>query len=79
MVNNDKQHPNGASTFTTEEVNGSNGVLGCHVFRERDTMNTPPLLEDNLQRRNGFRTISSLQQQVREMVGMNAREENLDI
>ncbi|XP_020227584.1 uncharacterized protein LOC109808826 isoform X3 [Cajanus cajan] len=76
---NNERLLNGASTFTTREVNGSNAVIDYQMYR-RDGPKVQPFMVDvkhcqdvfsEMQRRNGFEAISSLQQQGRGMMGMN--------
>ncbi|CAI8593951.1 unnamed protein product [Vicia faba] len=75
--NNDKQHLDEASSFPTAsfptgEVNGRYGVPDYQIFRDREDLIAQPLMEGDLQIRNNFEAIPSLQQQVTEMVGTNA-------
>ncbi|XP_027367113.1 uncharacterized protein LOC113873262 isoform X2 [Abrus precatorius] len=76
---NNERLLNGASTFTTRDINGSNAVIDYQMFR-RDGPKVQPFMVDikhcqdvfsEMQRRNGFEAISSLQQQGRGMMGMN--------
>lgn len=76
---NNERLLNGASTFTTRDMNGSNAVIDYPMFR-RDGPKVQPFMVDvkhcqdvfsEMQRRNSFEVISSLQQQGRAMVGMN--------
>lgn len=71
--------------FPARDMNGSNGVVGDYhqVFRARDCSKLQPftvdvkhsqrqdLLFSEMQRRNGFEAVSSLQAPGRGMVGMN--------
>ncbi|KAJ7975088.1 Nuclear receptor corepressor 1 [Quillaja saponaria] len=75
-----EQHLNGISACTTREINSGSGVVDCQLYRSRDSPRVQPFTVDmkhrqdifsDMQRRNGFESISSLQQQGRAMVGMN--------
>ncbi|KAK7279677.1 hypothetical protein RJT34_24734 [Clitoria ternatea] len=77
--NNERLMNGGASTFTTRDINGSNAVIDYQMFR-RDGPKVQPFMVDvkhcqdvfsEMQRRNGFEAISSLQQQGRGVMGMN--------
>ncbi|XP_004489931.1 uncharacterized protein [Cicer arietinum] len=69
LAKNDKHHLNGASSFTTREVNGCNGVIDYQMCRDSDDQKE--VLSD-MQRRNGIEAISScLQRQGKGMVGTN--------
>ncbi|KAH1191412.1 Nuclear receptor corepressor 1 [Glycine max] len=77
---NNERLLNGAPTLTTtRDINGSNAVIDYQVFR-RDGPKVQPFMVDvkhcqdvfsEMQRRNGFEAISSLQQQSRGVMGMN--------
>ncbi|CAL2242466.1 unnamed protein product [Prunus armeniaca] len=82
VVKNNDRNINGVSVFPSREISGSNGVVDYPVFsRSRDGAKVPPFTVDakqqqrqdvfDMPRRNGFDTISSLQQQGRGIVGMN--------
>lgn len=75
---NNERLLNGASTFTTRDINGSNALIDYQMFR-RDGPKVQPFMVDvkhcqdvfsEMQRRNGFEAISSLQQQSRGMNGV---------
>ncbi|CAJ1976777.1 unnamed protein product [Sphenostylis stenocarpa] len=77
--NNNERLLNGASTFTARDMNGSNAVIDYQMFR-RDGPKVQPFMVDvkhcqdvfsEMQRRNGFEAISSLQQQGRGVIGVN--------
>ncbi|XP_057424116.1 uncharacterized protein LOC130717772 isoform X2 [Lotus japonicus] len=70
FAKNNERHLNGASAFTTRDINGSNAVIDYQMFRSRDVKHCQDVFTD-MQRRNGFETISSLQQQGRGVIGMN--------
>ncbi|XP_019427603.1 PREDICTED: uncharacterized protein LOC109335840 isoform X2 [Lupinus angustifolius] len=81
FARNNERHLNNAFAFTTRDINGSNGLIDYQMFRSRDGLKVPPFMVDakhrqdllsELQRRNGFEAISSLQHQGRGMVGMNS-------
>ncbi|XP_058758950.1 uncharacterized protein LOC131632183 isoform X2 [Vicia villosa] len=72
LAKNDSQHLGKAPAFTSGEVNGSNGVIGYQIFREREDLHMHPFMENDLQKSNDFEAISSLQQQVAEMVETGA-------
>ncbi|KAK7315898.1 hypothetical protein VNO77_34480 [Canavalia gladiata] len=84
MVENNEQHLNGASAFTTREVNGIDSVIDFQMFTNRDGMKVQPFMIDGKhcqdvfsemkQRINGFEAVSSLQQQGGGMVGINGVE-----
>ncbi|KAF1899466.1 hypothetical protein Lal_00019594 [Lupinus albus] len=74
------EHLNGASVFTSREVNGNNGVIDYQMFQNRDGPIVQPFMVDvklhqdvfsEMQKRNGLEDISSLQEQGRGMVGIN--------
>nr|QSD99700.1 MYB family transcription factor [Melilotus albus] len=75
-----ERHLTGASTFTARDMNGSNAMLDYQMFRSRDSPKVQPFMVDvqqrqdvfsEMQRRNSFEAISSLQQQGRGMMGIN--------
>ncbi|CAL0328442.1 unnamed protein product [Lupinus luteus] len=74
------EHLNGASAFSTIEVNGNNGVIDYQMYENRDGPIVQPFMVDvklhqdvfsEMQKRNGFEDTSNLQQQGRGMVGIN--------
>ncbi|XP_019430275.1 PREDICTED: uncharacterized protein LOC109337705 isoform X2 [Lupinus angustifolius] len=74
-----EQHLNN-SAFTTRKVNGNNGVIDYEMCRNSDGPTVKPFVVDvklhqdvfsEMQKRNGFEAISSLQQHGRVMVGIN--------
>ncbi|TKY51566.1 Nuclear receptor corepressor 1 [Spatholobus suberectus] len=76
---NNERLLNGASTYTTRDINGSNAVIDYQMFR-RDGPKVQPFMVDvkhcqdvfsEMQKINGFEAISSLQQQGRGVMGMN--------
>ncbi|RDX71297.1 Nuclear receptor corepressor 1, partial [Mucuna pruriens] len=79
--NNERLLNGGASSFTTRDINGSNAVIDYQMFRrDGPKVQVQPFMVDvkhcqdvftEMQRRNGFEAISSLQQQGRGMMGMN--------
>lgn len=71
---------NGVSVLPPREISGSNGVVDYQMCRSHDSSKVQPFSVDlkqrqdifsEMQRRNGFEAISSLQQQGRGVVGMN--------
>jgi len=81
FAKNSERHLTGASTFTARDMNGSNAMLDYQMFRGRDGPQVQPFMVDvqhrqdvfsEMQRRNSFEAISSLQQQGRGMMGMNS-------
>ncbi|KDP25729.1 hypothetical protein JCGZ_23950 [Jatropha curcas] len=71
---------NGVSVLPPREVSGSNGVVDYQMYKSHDNSKVQPFSVDmkqrqdifsEIQRRNGFEAISSLQQQGRGVVGMN--------
>jgi len=81
FAKNSERHLTGASTFTARDMNGSNAMLDYQMFRGRDGPQVQPFMVDvqhrqdvfsEMQRRNSFEAISSLQQQGRVMMGMNS-------
>ncbi|CAL0300633.1 unnamed protein product [Lupinus luteus] len=81
FARNNERHLNGAFAFTTRDINGSNALIDYQMFRSREGLKAQPFMVDakhrqdlfsELQRRNGFESISSLQHQGRAMVGMNS-------
>ncbi|KAE9618370.1 putative transcription factor MYB/SANT family [Lupinus albus] len=81
FARNNERHVNGAFSFTTRDTNGSNALIDYQMFRSRDGLKAQPFMVDvkhrqdlfsELQRRNGFEAISTLQHQGRGMVGMNS-------
>ncbi|KAJ9159955.1 hypothetical protein P3X46_025404 [Hevea brasiliensis] len=71
---------NSVSVLPPREISGSNGVVDYHIYRSHDSSTVQPYSVDMKQRqdifsemprRNGFDSISSLQEQGRGMVGMN--------
>lgn len=80
VVKSNERNVNGVSVFPTREISNGNGVVDYQVYRSRDGTKVQPFTVDvkqrqdifsELQRRNGFEAISSLQQQGRGMVGVN--------
>ncbi|KAH7537391.1 hypothetical protein FEM48_Zijuj03G0087500 [Ziziphus jujuba var. spinosa] len=80
VVKSNERNVNGVSVFPTRDISSSNGVVDYQVYRSRDGTKAQPFTVDvkqrpdifsEMQRRNGFDAISSLQQQGRGMVGMN--------
>ncbi|KAI4346356.1 hypothetical protein L6164_007258 [Bauhinia variegata] len=79
LSKNNEQHLSGVSAFTTRDVNSSNGAVDYQVYRSRDSPKVPFMVDvkhrqdvySEMQRRNGFQALSSLQQQGRGIVGMN--------
>ncbi|WJX20386.1 hypothetical protein P8452_09948 [Trifolium repens] len=83
FANNSERHLTGASSsssFIARDNNGSNAMLDYQMFRSRDGPQVQPFIVDvkhrqdvfsEMQRRNSFEAISSLQQQGRGMMGMN--------
>ncbi|KAG8645234.1 hypothetical protein MANES_10G044400v8 [Manihot esculenta] len=70
----------GVSVLPPREISSSKGVVDYQMYRSHDSSKVQPFSVDmkqrqdifcEMQRRNGFETISSLQQQGRGMVGMN--------
>ncbi|GMY08737.1 isoform 2 of nuclear receptor corepressor 1 [Fagus crenata] len=83
-VKSNERNLNGVSVFPTREISSSNGLVDYQVYRSREgpkTLNgVPPFsvemkqrqdIFSEMQRRNGFEAVSSLQSQGRGMVGMN--------
>ena len=81
VVKSNERNLNGISVFPTRDMSSSNGVADYHqVFRGRDCTKLQPFTVDmkqrqdlfsEMQRRNGFEAVSSLQAPGRGMVGMN--------
>ncbi|XP_061347011.1 uncharacterized protein LOC133292604 isoform X2 [Gastrolobium bilobum] len=80
FARNNDLHLNGAAAFTTRDINGSNALIDYQMFRSRDGPKVQPFMVDvkhcqdvfsEMQKRNGFEAISSLQQQGMGMMGMN--------
>jgi nuclear receptor co-repressor 1 len=83
FAKNSERHLTGASSsssFIARDNNGSNAMLDYQMFRSRDGPQMQPFIVDvkhrqdvfsEMQRRNSFEAISSLQQQGRGMMGMN--------
>lgn len=80
VVKSSERNVNGVSVFPTRDISSSNGVVDYQVYRSRDGPKVQPFTVDmkqrqdifsEMQRRNGFDAISSLQQQGRGMVGVN--------
>ncbi|KAF5467145.1 hypothetical protein F2P56_017002 [Juglans regia] len=79
VVKSNERNLNGASGFP-REMSSSNGVVDCQLYRNREGSKVQPFTVDmkqrqdifsEIQRRNGFEAVSSLQPQGRGMVGMN--------
>ncbi|KAL5734926.1 hypothetical protein ACOSP7_032787 [Xanthoceras sorbifolium] len=79
-VNGNEHNLNGVAVVPQREISGSNGVVDYQVYRSRDSAKVQPFTVDmkqrqelfsEMQRRNGFESRSSLQQQGRGMVGVN--------
>ncbi|XP_059666105.1 uncharacterized protein LOC132311946 isoform X2 [Cornus florida] len=80
VVKSTECNVNGVSVFPRREI-GSNGVTDYQTYRNRDGTKGQPftvdmkqrqdLLFSEMQRRNGFDAVSSIQQQARGMVGIN--------
>ncbi|CAJ2629642.1 uncharacterized protein LOC123919105 isoform X4 [Trifolium pratense] len=75
-----QRHLTGSSNFIARDNNCSNAMLDYQMFRSRDGPQVQPFIVDvkhrqdifsEMQRRNSFEAISSLQQQGRGMMGMN--------
>ncbi|KAA8539338.1 hypothetical protein F0562_026030 [Nyssa sinensis] len=82
IVKGNEHNLNGTSVFPSREMSSSNGVADYPVYRNRDgTKVQQPFTVDmkqrqdilfsEMQRRNGFEAVSSIQQQGRGMVGIN--------
>uniref|UniRef100_A0A5B7B0R0 Nuclear receptor corepressor 1 n=1 Tax=Davidia involucrata TaxID=16924 RepID=A0A5B7B0R0_DAVIN len=82
IVNGNEHNLNGVSVFPTREISSSNGVADYQVYRNRDgTKVQQPFTVDmkqrqdivfsEIQRRNGYEAVSSIQQQGRGVVGIN--------
>ncbi|XP_004496320.1 uncharacterized protein [Cicer arietinum] len=81
FAKNNERHLSGSSAFTARDINGSNAMIDYQMFRSRDGPKVQPFMVDvkhcqnvfsEMQRRNSFEAISSLQQQGRGMMGMNS-------
>ncbi|CAK9136155.1 unnamed protein product [Ilex paraguariensis] len=72
---------NGATVFSRGEISSSNGVADYQVYRSRDGTRVQPFTLDSkqqqdlllceMQRRNRFEAVSSVQPQTKGMVGIN--------
>ncbi|KAG2729941.1 hypothetical protein I3760_01G272200 [Carya illinoinensis] len=79
VVKSNERNLNGVPGFP-REMSSSNGVVDCQLYRNREGSKVQPFTVDmkqrqdifsEIQRRNGFEAVSSLQPQGRGMVGMN--------
>ncbi|XP_019461170.1 PREDICTED: uncharacterized protein LOC109360607 isoform X2 [Lupinus angustifolius] len=77
LAKNNEHHINGASTLTTREANGNNGVTDDKMCRNSDGPIVQPLMVDvkhhkdvfsEMHKRNGFEAISRLQRQGRGVI-----------
>lgn len=81
VVKNNDRNLNGVAVVPPREISSSNGVVDYQVYRSREGNKVQPFSVDmkqrqeflfsEMQRRNGFEALSSIQQQGKGMVGVN--------
>ncbi|XP_006485885.1 uncharacterized protein LOC102608361 isoform X3 [Citrus sinensis] len=81
VVKSNERHLNGVAVVPPREISSSNGVVDYQVYRSREGNKVQPFSVDmkqrqeflfaEMQRRNGFEALSSIQQQGKGMVGVN--------
>ncbi|KAJ4720825.1 Nuclear receptor corepressor 1 [Melia azedarach] len=81
VVKSNERNLNGVAVLPSREINSSNAVVDYQVYRSREGTKVQPFTVDvkqrqelmfsEMQRRNGFETLPSLQQQGKGMVGVN--------